>query len=62
MLRRKSIIGFKESAILYFENLGSNPTLKFLLKVLKMMDGEIEIVLRRNDKKSKKPPTEKQKA
>jgi len=33
----------KQSAISRFENLGTNPSLKFLFKLLKAMDGKIEI-------------------
>ena len=43
--------GLKQSAISRFENLGKSPTLKFLFKLLKALDGEIEIV----PKESQKP-------
>ncbi|QTA38521.1 helix-turn-helix transcriptional regulator [Thermosipho ferrireducens] len=36
-------LGTKQSAISRFENFSSNPTLKFLFKVLKALDAEIEI-------------------
>ena len=45
--------GLKQSAISRFENLGSNPTLKFLFKLLKALDGKIEIVSKKKRKTSK---------
>ena len=38
--------GIKQSAISRFENLGKSPTLKFLFKLLKALDGDIKIVLK----------------
>ena len=45
-----NLSGLKQSAISRFENLGSNPTLKFLFKLLKALDGEIEIVPKKKKK------------
>lgn len=36
-------LGTKQSAISRFENLSSNPTLKFIFKILKVLDADFEI-------------------
>lgn len=36
-------IGTKQSAISRFENFSSNPTLKFIFKILKALDAEFEV-------------------
>lgn len=45
--------GLKQSAVSRFENLGTNPTIKFLYKFLKALDGRIAIYPKEKGKKGR---------